>query len=175
MDFFSKLGETISETGKDVSQKVSDLTGMAKLNFEIRGREEFVQKQYTQIGKQYYELHKDDLEPLFEEIKLITESLAEITDLKAQVAELKGKKRCPACGAVNEKGAIYCNKCGEKCETIFEEDTAGKEEEKAQEVQEPQDIVEPQESAEPQESQEVMEEVVVEEVKPETEEEKNEE
>ena len=71
MDFFNKLGDVITETGKDVSQKVSDLTGIARLNMDVRKREDFVKKQYTEIGKQYYELHKEDEEPFFEEIKLI--------------------------------------------------------------------------------------------------------
>ena len=122
MDFFSKLGDAITETGRDVSQKVSEMTGIAKLNMEIRSKEDFVQKQYTQIGKQYYEMHKEDQEPFFEEMKLITETLKDIDQLKVEVAGLKGKKCCPSCGAVNESEAVYCIKCGVKCESIFEEE-----------------------------------------------------
>ncbi len=122
MDFFNKLGDTISGIGKDVSQNVADLTGIARLNMDIRKREDFVRKQYTEIGKQYYDLHKEDNEPFFEEINLITEALQEIEQLKAQIAELKGKKKCPVCGAVNEGEAMYCMKCGARCESIFEED-----------------------------------------------------
>ena len=88
MDFFNKLGDVITETGKDVSQKVSDLTGIARLNMDVRKREDFVKKQYTEIGKQYYELHKEDEEPFFEEIKLIRETLQEIDELKIQIAEI---------------------------------------------------------------------------------------
>ena len=63
MDFFGKLGETLTETGKDVSQKVTDLTEITKLKMEIRSKEDSVRRQFTEIGKQYYELHKDDAEP----------------------------------------------------------------------------------------------------------------
>ena len=122
MDFFSRLGDAITETGRDVSQKVSEMTGIAKLNMEIRNKEDFVQKQYTQIGKQYYDLHKEDQEPFFEEMKLITETLKDIDKLKVEVAALKGKKCCPSCGAVNESEAVFCIKCGSKCESIFEEE-----------------------------------------------------
>ena len=122
MDFFSKLGDAICETSKDVSQKVSDLTGIARLNMDIRNREELVRKQYLEIGKKYYELHKQDEEPFLEEITLINETLEEIEQLKAKIADLKGKKTCLSCGAVNEGGAVYCIKCGAKCESIFEED-----------------------------------------------------
>lgn len=55
MDFFSKLGDTISATGKDVSKKARDLTGLAKLNMDLRAKEEYILRQYQEIGKQYYE------------------------------------------------------------------------------------------------------------------------
>ena len=103
MTFLTKLGETISATGKDVSQKAKDLTGIAKLNLDIRAKEEFVERQYMEIGKQYFELHKDDEEPFYEEITLIKDSLKEIEQLRSEIADLKGKKKCPACGtALNE-------------------------------------------------------------------------
>lgn len=122
MTFFTKLGETISATGKDVSQKAKDLTGIAKLNLDMKAKEDFVQKQYMEIGKQYFELHKEDDEPFFEEMTLIKDTLKEIEQLKSDIADLKGQKKCMACGAIIEQDALYCNKCGAKCESIFEED-----------------------------------------------------
>ena len=132
MDFFSRLGDAISETSKDVSQKVADFTGIARLNMDIRNR--------VEIGKQYYEMHKGDVEPFFEEIRLINETLAEIDQLKAKIADLKGKKKCSVCGAVNEGEAAYCSKCGAKCESIFADDMPEQTEDDIQEVKE--DIVE---------------------------------
>ncbi len=120
MDFFNRLGDAITGIGKDVSQNVADLTGIAKLNMDIRKREDFVKKQYMEIGKQYYELHKGETEPFFEEINLISEALREIEELKVQIADLKGKKKCLSCGAVNEGEAAYCSKCGARCESVFE-------------------------------------------------------
>ena len=122
MEFFEKLGDAITGMGRDVSQKVTDATEIAKLRMDIRSREESVRKQYLEIGKQYYELHKDDEEPLFEEISLIRETLEKIEELKVQIAENKGKKVCPGCGAANEADASYCSKCGAKCEDIFAEE-----------------------------------------------------
>ena len=128
MDFFSKLGETITETSKDVSQKAKELTGIAKLNLDIKAKEDFVERQYMEIGKQYFELHKEDEEPFFEEISLIRETLQEISQLKSEIDDLKGKKKCPSCGASLGQEDAYCNKCGAKCESIFEEETMAKEE-----------------------------------------------
>lgn len=122
MDFFTRLGETISTTGKDVSQKAKDLTGIAKLNLEIRSKEEFVLRQYTEIGKQYFELHKEDAEPLFAEITAINEAMAEMEELESRIADLKGQKKCQVCGAILDSEANFCIKCGAKCESIFEDE-----------------------------------------------------
>lgn len=125
MDFFSKLGETLSATGRDVSQKAKDLTGLAKLNMDVRSKEEYILKQYTEIGKQYYELHKKDTDPVFAEIPLITEALEEIDRLKEEIADLKGLKKCPACGAMIEAEAVFCKQCGQKYESAAEEVVTG--------------------------------------------------
>ncbi|MCI9446438.1 MAG: zinc ribbon domain-containing protein [Lachnospiraceae bacterium] len=122
MDFFGKLGEAIVETGKDVSQKATDLTEITKLKMDIRSREDFVRKQFTEMGKQYYELHKEDAEPLFEEVGLITDALLKIEELRNEIAERKGKKLCPSCGAANDTDALYCNQCGAKCEAAATEE-----------------------------------------------------
>lgn len=106
MDFFSKLGETITETGKDVSQKAKELTELAKLNMSMKKKEEFVQKQYLEIGKQYFALHKDDEEPFFEEISVIKEKLQEILQLELDIAAIKGQKKCPSCGILLEQDSV---------------------------------------------------------------------
>lgn len=55
MDFFDRMGEKLVTAGKDVTQKAKDLSGTAKLNFDIKAKEDFIEKQYAQIGKLYYE------------------------------------------------------------------------------------------------------------------------
>ena len=59
MEFFDKLSETIVSAGKDVGQKAKDVSGIAKLKMDIRSKEDFVEKQYAELGKAYYEKHKD--------------------------------------------------------------------------------------------------------------------
>ena len=60
MEFFDKLSETIVSAGKDVGQKAKDVSEIAKLKMDIRSKEDFVEKQYAEIGKAYYEKHKDE-------------------------------------------------------------------------------------------------------------------
>lgn len=116
MDFFSKLGDTISATGRDVSQKAKDLTGIAKLNMDVRSKEEYVLKQYSEIGKRYFEMHKDDAQAEFEEVALIKAALEEIEGLKNEIAVMKGLSHCTSCGAVMGADDAFCTKCGAKRE-----------------------------------------------------------
>lgn len=101
MEFFDKLSETIVSAGKDVGQKAKDVSGIAKLKMDIRSKEDFVEKQYAELGKAYYEKHKDE------------ES--------AEVFKLQGAVECPKCGAKMPQGAAFCSSCGTKMDDIFEE------------------------------------------------------
>lgn len=112
MEFFDKLGETLMTAGRDVSQKAKELSGAAKLNLDIKAKEDFVQKQYAEIGKQYYEAHKDDASTEFEQFASIREALESIEQMKKDLLELKGAKACPQCGAKMSEDAAFCSECG---------------------------------------------------------------
>ena len=55
MALFDKLGETLVNASRDVSQKAKDLSGTAKLTLDIRSKEDQVQKLYAEVGRQYFE------------------------------------------------------------------------------------------------------------------------
>ena len=99
MAFFDKLGETIVNVGKDATQKAKDLSGVAKLNLDIKAKEDYVQRQYTELGRIYYEEHKTESEvDGAEHFELIKEALEEIERMKLEIMELRGTKTCSACG-----------------------------------------------------------------------------
>lgn len=123
MEFFSKLGETLSDVGKDVAQKSKELTGIAKLRLDIKAKEDHIRKLYAQIGKKYYELHKEDVEPLFDELALITEAEEQISSMESEISELKGLKQCSECGEPMMEDAQFCQKCGMKYESVYEEES----------------------------------------------------
>lgn len=112
MEFFDKLGETLMTAGRDVSQKAKELSGAAKLNLDIKAKEDFVQKQYAEIGRQYYEAHKDDASTEFEQFASIREALESIEQMKKDLLELKGAKACLQCGAKMSEDAAFCSECG---------------------------------------------------------------
>ena len=121
MEFFDKLSETIVSAGKDVGQKAKDVSEIAKLKMDIRSKEDFVEKQYAELGKAYYEKHKDEENaeteektPEQEHFFLITEALGEIERMRAEVFKLQGATECPKCGAKMPQGAAFCSNCGTK-------------------------------------------------------------
>lgn len=121
MDFFDKLGESIVTAGKDVSQKARDLSGVAKLNLDIKSKEDFIQKQYSEIGRLYYEAHKDEnASEYMEQMALITEASDSIAQMREEIMKLKGAQICPNCGSPVNEGASFCGKCGTKM-GMFEE------------------------------------------------------
>jgi len=122
MEFFDKLSETIVSAGKDVGQKAKDVSEIAKLKMDIKSKEDFVEKQYAELGKAYYEKHKDDeteetgengeKTPEQEHFFLISEALGEIERMRAE---------CPKCGAKMPQGAAFCSNCGTKMDDMFED------------------------------------------------------
>lgn len=126
MDFFEKLGDTIVNVGKDVTQKAKDVSGIAKLKLDIKSKEEFIKEQYIELGKVYYEMHRDDAAEGQDRFDLIKEALEEIERMKVQILELKGARKCPDCGAEAADTADYCSVCGAKLTVVVEEDAGEK-------------------------------------------------
>ena len=116
MAFFDKLSETLTNAGKDVSQKAKDLSGVAKLTMDIHTKEDQVQKLYAQMGKCYFESHKDDDFSEYEQMSQIKEMVSVIEDMKKELCELKGTKVCPRCGQEVKAADVYCKSCGVKLE-----------------------------------------------------------
>lgn len=46
MDFFSKLGDSIVSATQEVGEKAKGMTDVAKLQYEMRSKEDFLNKQY---------------------------------------------------------------------------------------------------------------------------------
>jgi predicted nucleic acid-binding Zn ribbon protein len=117
MDFFEKLGETISSKGKQVAQKAKDLTELAKLNGQISTEEEIMKNAYLSIGKMFYEECKENpVGDYATEVEIIKESTEKIKKLEYQVHQLKGIINCPNCGESISVNSYFCSSCGAKLE-----------------------------------------------------------
>ncbi len=90
-NFVSKLGETITNKGKEVGDKAKELAEIANLRSQISTCEEVVKKNYMEIGRMYYEIHGsipgEDYE---EQCRAISNAQIGIAELEARIKEIKG-------------------------------------------------------------------------------------
>lgn len=121
MDFFEKMGETISTRGKEAAQKAKGVADLAKLNAQLGQLEGKIKTYYQIIGEKVYQKEKDQEHSGLEaEFDLINDALAEIGRIKKQISEIKGAKVCPECKAEVDVAFLFCPHCGAK----FEEEAA---------------------------------------------------
>ncbi len=91
MDFFDKIGETLSTKGKEVSDKAKDMAEIVNLKGQIHTCEELIKKRYTEIGKIYYEKHGSTPEEEYiDACRDIENAQNAIVDLERRMKELKG-------------------------------------------------------------------------------------
>lgn len=89
--FMSKLGETISVKGKEVTDKAKDLAEIANLKSQISTYEDVVKKNYMEIGRLYYELHGSEPDGDYEEqCSAVRNAQNGIEELEAKIKEIKG-------------------------------------------------------------------------------------
>ena len=89
--FVTKVGETISAKGKEVTDKAKELAEIANLRSQINTCEEVVKKNYMEIGRRYYEQHGSEPDELYEEqCRAVKNAQTGIADLEEKIKELKG-------------------------------------------------------------------------------------
>ena len=59
MSFFDEMKESLVSAGKDVSQKAKEVSGVAKLKLDVKSKEDYVEKQYAELGRTYFDAHRD--------------------------------------------------------------------------------------------------------------------
>ncbi|MDE7013213.1 MAG: hypothetical protein K2P19_00845 [Kineothrix sp.] len=91
MDFFEKVGETITGKGKDIADKAKDLAEIANLRSQIGICEEVIKKNYLEIGKLYYEQFKEaEYNDFVEQCTAITNAKNGVSALEEKIREIKG-------------------------------------------------------------------------------------
>lgn len=115
MDFFNKVGSTISNKSKDVTKKAKEIAEIAKLTGQIAEKEESIKGAYIELGKYVYESQKEDApEEVAEKFAVIDTTVEEIENLKREIRKLKGRQECPDCGKEVSYAAAFCSYCGAK-------------------------------------------------------------
>lgn len=91
MDFFEKLGDTISTKGKEVADKAKDTADILSLKGQISTCEEVIKKNYMEIGKLFYEQYGGDPDAPFEKQRTaIKNARAGVSELQAKIDRIKG-------------------------------------------------------------------------------------
>ncbi len=112
---FDKLKSEIVNAGKEVGDKVSEVSTSAKIKLDIKNKENYIEKQFTELGRLYYMKHKDDAEPTeLGDFATIKEAYEEINRLNYELLTNQGAVICPNCGCKQPVGNACCVNCGQK-------------------------------------------------------------
>lgn len=88
-----KIGETLSEKGKEAVDKAKVLAEIASLKGQVNTCEEVIRQNYLEIGRTYYEACHESPDALFEkQCRAIDNARYGISELQAKIEELKEKK-----------------------------------------------------------------------------------
>lgn len=112
MDVLDDVLKSVQRAGKQAVKKAGEVKDLAKLNMEVRSKEDFIERQYAEIGRRVYETEKDSDSTAFEEVFLITRTYEEIEEIRKEIAQVKGMIKCEACGADIDPDVSYCPVCG---------------------------------------------------------------
>lgn len=90
MDFVEKVGEVISEKGREAVDKTRTLAEIMGLKGQIATCQEVIKKNYLEIGRLYYEEYRDVEDAPFEkQIEAITNARRGVEELQAKIDELR--------------------------------------------------------------------------------------
>ena len=113
MDFINKAIDSLTNVGKEVSQKATDVSAIAKATLQMKEKERQLQNTLKALGTVLYTQKKEVAEELFPELTELIQILdEELDELKDEVAALKGKKVCPGCNKDVSDNAKFCPNCG---------------------------------------------------------------
>lgn len=91
MDIIEKIGDTITDKGKEAIDKAKELAETARLKSQIGTCEEVIKKNYMEIGRLYYEQYGNTPEePFAKACRSIANAKAGVRELQHKIKEIKG-------------------------------------------------------------------------------------
>lgn len=121
MTFFDELGKTLTDKGREAAQKAKEVAEILQLRSQLSSEKSRVNDLYAIIGKAYFESNQEVVEEKFKGLHTdISNALTNIAALEEKIRRLDGNKACPACGAVLDRSAVYCSRCGT---SVMQEET----------------------------------------------------
>ncbi len=91
MDILEKIGDTISEKGKEAADKAKEIAEIVSLRGQIATCEEVIKKNYLEIGKLYYELYGEMAEESFaKQCNAVRNARHGVEELQQKIDDIKG-------------------------------------------------------------------------------------
>ena len=113
MDFFDKMGQTITNKGKDVAKKAKDIAEAVSLGGQVGTQEDVIDRLYMDMGRLLYQNKEDWMNlDLRDKMEQLDAAHKELDRLKAEIRRLKGIKVCENCGGEISQDACFCPNCG---------------------------------------------------------------
>lgn len=117
MAFLDDLQKTVTDAAYFTAKKTGELTGIARVKFNIKAEQVRLNSTFTKIGSLFYAHEREGVDNTAEITKLIIQAdkiKGDIAAYREKLAELRKLRLCPACGSKVPKSAIFCPMCGEK-------------------------------------------------------------
>lgn len=127
MAFWEDLQKGVTEAASYTAKKTSELTGIAKMKFNLHSEELKLEKCFTKIGSLFYTSEREGVDNTAEIAALIMQAdkiKASVNSYREQLSKLRNSSICPGCGAEIAEDSVFCHVCGlkqEKNERSFEE------------------------------------------------------
>lgn len=113
MDFFDKMGQTITNKSKDVAKKAKEIAEAVTLGGQVGTQEDVIDKLYLDMGRLIYQNKEDWMNlDLRDKMEQLDAAHKELDRLKAEIRRLKGIKVCENCGGEISHDACFCPNCG---------------------------------------------------------------
>lgn len=108
-----------------VGKKAGKVIDVSKLTLAAADLKSEISRKCEILGRIIYEAkttgknYDKTIDELVEKIKELNSQLDSVNEV---IANSKQKQKCPVCGTYNAKGAVFCNKCGEKLAVKADDD-----------------------------------------------------
>ena len=115
MGNFEEILNKAKRGAEVVGQKTGDFIETTKLKMAVSDIDKEIAATFEGLGRLVYDAQKSD-EDVSEMIEDCIQSIDELNEaaeaIREQIYSYKNMHRCVGCGAVIEKDAAFCSKCG---------------------------------------------------------------
>ena len=119
MAFFDELQKSVTDAAAAAAKKTSELTGIARVKFNIRAEEARLRSTFSKIGSLFYASEREGADNAAEIATLIMQAdkiKGDIAAYREKLAEYRKTTICPSCGTEVPKDVYFCPICGLKQE-----------------------------------------------------------